>query len=207
MIEVLTGIRPGQSRLLDEAMRLRHKVFVEEKGWSRLRRADGRDVDEFDTAATVYHVAVVNGEVAGTQRFNPTMGPHLLSDVHSDLCARPYRRGPHCWEWSRYSVARKYRREDIYCDVASSLLIAALEWGQPHGVTHFVLEFDPVWITRFLELDFQVKPLGLPQEFDGQQTVAVELSYSEATYNTMLEMRGIHPPVLNQNLEVPARVA
>ena len=95
MIEILTGIRPGQSRLLDEAMRLRHKVFVEEKGWSRLRRPDGRDIDEFDTPATVYHVAVVNGEVAGTQRFNPTMGPHLLSEVHPDLCARLYRRGPH----------------------------------------------------------------------------------------------------------------
>jgi hypothetical protein len=28
-----------------------------------------------------------------------------------------------------------------------------------------------------------------------------------APYTTMLETRGIHPPVLNQNLEVPARVA
>jgi acyl-homoserine lactone synthase len=207
MIEVITGVRPGESKLVDEAMRIRHTVFVEEKGWSSLRREDGRDIDQFDTPATVYHIAVVNGEVAGGQRFNQTTRPHLLSDVHPGLCARPYIRAPHCWEWSRYSVARKFRRDDIFCDVASTLLIAALEWGEANGVTRLVLEFHPLWITRFLELDFTVKPLGLPQVFDGEPAVAVELGWSEHTYQRMLELRGIHPPVLNSNRETQARVA
>lgn len=69
MIEILEGVRPGESRVLDEAMRLRHRVFVEEKGWNGLRRADGRDVDQFDTPATVHHIAIVQDEVAGYQRF------------------------------------------------------------------------------------------------------------------------------------------
>lgn len=199
MIEILEGFRPGESRMLDDAMRLRHHVFVEEKGWNGLRRADGRDVDQFDTPATVHHIAIVQGEVAGYQRFNATTGSHLLADVHAELCDGPSPRGDHIWEWSRYCVARKFKREGAFCDVASTLLIAALEWGEERGIKEFVLEFHPLWITRFLELGFDVKPLGLPREYDGEPTLAVRLNYGETTYQRMLELRGIHGPVLNVN--------
>ena len=207
MIDLLEGVRPGESRVLDEAMRLRHQVFVEERGWIGLRRADGRDIDQFDTPATVHHVAIVNGEVAGYQRFNATTGPHLLADVHSNLCEGPSPRGVHIWEWSRYCVARKFKRQGAFCDVASTLLIAAIEWGEANGVRQFVLEFHPVWITRFLELGFDVKPLGYPEEYDGEPTVAVLLGYGETTYQRMLELRGIHAPVLNVNREAIRHVA
>jgi len=207
MIELIEGVRPGESRVLDEAMRLRHKVFVEEKGWNSLRRDDGRDVDQFDTPATVHHVAIVNGEVAGYQRFNATTGPHLLVDVHNELCDAPSPRGSHVWEWSRYCVARKFKREGAFCDVASTMLIGALEWGEPLGILNFVLEFHPVWITRFLELGFDVKPLGLPKDYDGEPTIAVCLGYGENTYQRMLELRGIHGPVLNVNRAAIQKVA
>jgi acyl-homoserine lactone synthase len=150
---------------------------------------------------------MVDGEVAGYQRFNATTGPHLLADVHATLCDGATPRGDHIWEWSRYCVARKFKRPGIYCDVASTLLIAALEWGEPLGIAEFVLEFHPIWITRFLELGFEVKPLGLPLEFDGESTVAVRLCYGETTYQRMLELRGIHSPVLNVNRESLHRVA
>ena len=207
MIEIMEGVRPGESRLLDEAMRLRHQTFVEEKGWKGLRRDNGRDVDQFDTPATVHHLAIVEGEVAGYQRFNATTGPHLLADVHGELCDGPSPRGVHIWEWSRYCVSRKFKREGAFCDVASTLLIAALEWGQPIGIRQFVLEFHPVWITRFLELGFDVKPLGLPKDYDGEATLAVCLGYGENTYRQMLELRGIQGPVLNVNRSADQRVA
>jgi len=201
MINVIEGVRPGESHMLDEAMRLRHRVFVEEKSWQSLHRADGRDIDQFDTPATVHHVAIVDGEVAGYQRFNATTGPHLLADVHGELCDGPFPRGVDIWEWSRYCVARKYKRDGVFCDVASTLLIATLEWGEPLGIRQFVLEFHPIWITRFLELGFDVKPLGLPNDYDGEPTIAVRLGYGESTYQRMLEIRGIHGPVLNVNRE------
>jgi acyl-homoserine lactone synthase len=207
MIEVITGVWPGESALLDEAMRLRHRVFVEERGWNALRREDGREFDQYDTPATVHHVAVVEGQVAGYVRLNPTTGPHLLADLHSHLCSQPYVREPQCWEWSRYSVARKFRVARTFCDVASSLLLAGLEWGEPLGLSRIVVEFHPVWITRFLELDFRVRPLGLPCEFDGEPTIAVELEWSEDTYRRMCETRGVQAPVLNANIAASAKVA
>jgi len=207
MINVIEGVWPGESQMLDEAMRLRHRVFVEEKGWHALRRDDSRDVDQFDTPATIHHVAVVDGDVAGYQRFNATTGPHILADVHAELCDGLSPRGTNIWEWSRYCVARKYKRDGVFCDVASTLLVAALEWGEPLGIRHFVLEFHPIWITRFLELGFDVKPLGLPKNYDGEPTIAVRLGYGENTYQRMLELRGIGSPVLNANREAIRHLA
>lgn len=207
MIEIIEGVRPGESQILDQAMRLRHQVFVEEKGWRALRRDDGREIDQFDTRATVHQVAVVNGEVAGYQRFNATIGPHLLANVHSELCDGASPKRVDVWEWSRYCVAQKFKRDGAFCDVASTLLIAALEWAEPLGIRQFVLEFHPLWITRFLELGFDVKPLGLPKEYDGEPTIAVRLGYGENTYQRMLELRGIHGPVLNVNREAARLVA
>lgn len=207
MIEVLEGVRPGESQLLEGAMRLRHQVFVEEKGWEGLRREDKRDVDQFDAPTTVHHVAVVDGEVAGYQRFNATMGPHLLADVHAGLCVSGPPRDPHIWEWSRYCVARKFKKDGAFCDVASTLLIGAIEWAEPLGIKAFVLEFHPVWITRFDELGFKVVPLGLPEEFDGEPTIAVRLEYGPQTYGRMLSSRNIKAPVLNANIDRMRRTA
>ena len=207
MIEVLEGVRPGENQLLEDAFRLRHKVFVEERGWTALRREDGREFDQFDTPATVHQIALIDGIVAGYQRLNPTTGPHLLSEVHPHMCDREYERGPHAWEWSRYSVSRAHRKDSRYSDVASALLIGAVEWALPNGVRQFVIELHPVWITRFLELGFKVMPLGLPVEFDGDPTVAVEVRFEEQTLHIMRSTRGIHGLVLNANIRRQANVA
>jgi acyl-homoserine lactone synthase len=208
MITILQGVRPGESQLLDEAMRLRHQVFVGEKGWKALTKADGRETDQFDTPATVHQIAVVDNRVAGYQRLNPTLGPHILSEVHSHICKKDYDPAPDVWEWSRYCVAPKFREKHTYCDVGSTLLIAALEWAETNGVTRFVLEFHPVWITRFLQLGFQVDPLGLPTEFDGELSVPAQLSFGEKTLLKMRNARGIVEPVLGvQPSHVPTALA
>ena len=198
MIEVIEGVRPGESKLLDQAFRHRHRIFVEKKGWSALRKEDGREVDQFDTPATVHFIAPGRGpdEVAGYVRLNPTIGPHLLADIHAHLCARPYRRAPDVWEWSRYSVADNFRLDGTYSDVASALLIAGLEWAEPQGIHTIVLEFHPVWITRFRELDFEVIPLGLPVTFEGELTLAAQLGFDRRTIKTMRRARGFRRPVL-----------
>jgi acyl-homoserine lactone synthase len=38
---------------MDQAYRLRHKVFVEEMGWKNMAKPDGREMDQFDTKHAV----------------------------------------------------------------------------------------------------------------------------------------------------------
>ncbi len=39
---------------LEEMHRIRHRIYVEGRGWKALRKSDGREVDEFDTDDAVY---------------------------------------------------------------------------------------------------------------------------------------------------------
>jgi acyl-homoserine lactone synthase len=197
MIEILTGVRPGEHPWLEQAFKLRHEVFVEERHWENLRRPDGREIDQFDGPAAVHQLAIHQDRVVGYQRFISTLSPHLLGDVHPQLCARPYPIGPHVWEWTRYCVAKSARGNQMAGDTASHLMAAALEWALPVGITEFILEFDPLWISRFLNLGYEVHPLGLPQMVGGEQVVAVRMKMTMATLKRTRLLRRISGSVLS----------
>ena len=87
---------------LEQAWRLRHRVFVEEKNWTDLARADGREIDQFDHDEAV-HLCVMRGrQVVAYARMLPTTRAHLLSDVLPELCRfRDVPRGADTREWTR----------------------------------------------------------------------------------------------------------
>lgn len=77
---------------IDDALRLRHQVFVEEEGrYSDKAFPDGRIVDRFDIIPMVAHVIAYDDEepVAGI-RLNCDLGLGLPSEAHYDF--QPYRR-------------------------------------------------------------------------------------------------------------------
>ena len=71
---------------MEQAYRLRHKIFVEEMGWTDLAKPDGREIDQFDTKHAVHMLYIEHGKVLGYQRLLPSTRPHLLSDVTPELC-------------------------------------------------------------------------------------------------------------------------
>ena len=78
--------RSAYSRYVEQMFRLRHEIYVGERAWSDLERADGREVDAFDTDDAVYLLGLDSdkGVVAGS-RLVPSLKPHLLSDVFPQL--------------------------------------------------------------------------------------------------------------------------
>ncbi|HQG29590.1 MAG TPA: acyl-homoserine-lactone synthase, partial [Candidatus Ozemobacteraceae bacterium] len=67
---------------LESCYRLRHQVFVEERGWNAIRRPDGREIDQFDTPSATHLAVIRDGKLAAYSRILPTTEPHLLSDVY-----------------------------------------------------------------------------------------------------------------------------
>ncbi len=107
-------IRPGEhgryADLLEESFRIRHKIFVEERGWRELDRGDGREVDAYDNPNATYIFALDNGKIVGGQRFYPTTLPHMISEVFPHLVERPaIPSSPSIVEWTRYFVVRERR--------------------------------------------------------------------------------------------------
>lgn len=175
---------------LDSAFRLRHKVFVEEKGWTDLRRDDGRETDRFDDEHAVHMLYIEADRVIGYQRMLPTTQPHLLSDVMPELCEGERPVGPNIWEWTRYCVDPTYReRGRMLSPVANALLSSIVEWGLDSGVDTIVIEMNPLWLLRLVQLHFRVTPLGLPRLLKGEETLAVTAGFDRRTLDRLLETR------------------
>lgn len=188
MIEILT-MENGKE--LEEAYRLRHDVFVEEKGWNDLARPDKREIDQFDNDSAVHMICRRDGKVVGYQRMLPTTRPHLLSTVLSTLCEVDQPRGANVWEWTRYCVSKTHReRGRKLSPVANELLSGIVEWGMANGVDSIIIEMEPIWLLRLVQLNFMVTPLGIPRQIDGEDVVAVVAKFDHRTLEMLQAMRG-----------------
>jgi acyl-homoserine lactone synthase len=192
---------------MEQAYRLRHRVFVEEKGWSDLAKADGREIDQFDDGRAVHMLYLQEGRVLGYQRMLPTLRPHLLSDVLPELCEGERPVGPHIWEWTRYCVDPAHRdRGRVLSPVGSALLTGIVEWGLPSGVSTIVIQMNPLWLLRLVQLHFRTIPLGLPRPIAGEATLAVTAGFDRRTLLRLREVRGDDRPVLARQPEPALRL-
>ncbi|MVA98533.1 GNAT family N-acetyltransferase [Nitratireductor sp. CAU 1489] len=187
--------------LWDEVRRLRHKIFVEEMGWDDLRSPDSRESDQFDHDEAVHHLCMRNGRLAGYQRMLPTTRPHLLTDVLSDLCEGEGPKGSNVFELTRYAVAHAHRdgRRGV-STVGSELIAGFVEWGLERGVDQVIIEFEPMWVLRALQLSFLARPLGYQRTYGRQQVVATLLTFNEQTLDVVRGRRSHHAPVLSRGM-------
>jgi len=178
---------------------LRHRIFVEEMGWEDLRRADRLEIDQFDHEDAIHHIVVRDGEVAGYQRMLPTTRPCLLTEVLTDLYEGTPPSGPDVFELTRYAVAEPYREGRWgVSSVGSELIAGFVEWGLARGVDKVIIEFEPMWVLRALQLRFLARPLGYQRTYGRQQVVATLLTFNEHTLQTVRERRNYHAPVLTE---------
>ncbi len=211
MIHVVT---PESAHLykseMEQAYRLRHRVFVDEMKWTDLTKPDGREIDQFDDEHAVHMLYIdESGKVLGYQRMLPSTRPHLLSDVLPQLCEDERPVGHHIWEWTRYCVEPAHReRGRALSPVANALLSGIVEWGLESGVNTIIIEMNPLWLLRLVQLHFRTIPLGLPQPIGGVDTVAVTAAFDRRTLARLQEMRGNSERVLVQPVQtMPVRLA
>ncbi|MCF4126496.1 acyl-homoserine-lactone synthase [Methylobacterium sp. SyP6R] len=208
MISIVTAanIRSFASEM-EQAYRLRHQVFVTEMGWKDIERPDGREIDQFDDQHAVHMLATDRGEVLGYQRMLPTTRPYLLTEVLPQLCDGPAPRGPHIWEWTRYCVKQGHRdRGRMLSPIGSALLTGIVEWGLASGVDQIVIEMNPLWLLRLVQLHFRVTPLGIPQIVGTQETVAVTAAFDERTLERLRTVRGSEAPVIRDDVLTDRRL-
>ncbi len=182
---------------------LRYRVFVEEMGWDDLARPDKLEIDQFDHEEAVHHLVLRDGELAGYQRMLPTTRPHLLTDVLQDLYEGVPPSGPEIFELTRYAVAPGYRdgRRGV-STVGTELIAGFIEWGMSVGVNKVIIEFEPMWVLRALQLHFLATPLGYQRTYGRQQVVATLLEFNQDTLDTVRARRDHFRPVMTALPEV-----
>lgn len=202
MIHALTNAElKSRPDLWSAVLHLRHDIFVEEMGWEDLRRPENIEFDQFDHDDAIHHLAIRDGELVGYQRMLPTTRPHLLTHVLQDLCEGPSPTGPNVYELTRYAVAAKWRdgRRGV-STIGSELIAGFIEWGMICGVDRVIIEFEPMWVLRALQLRFLATPLGYQRTYGKQQVVATLLAFNKATLQAVRSKRNHFTPVLSLDL-------
>lgn len=185
--------------------RLRHQVFVEGRGWGELRRADGRDIDDYDTADTVYLLVLDDaGEVVASARLNPTHARHQMEEggsLRRRFVGRPPPAGANVWEASRLigGMRERYGREFARTSLGV-LLAASQQFFARRGVAAGLSILDMQALFMMQSVGLETEPLGLPVEYQTELGPAVALAVTwKAGVRYLVRIRqafGIVGPVL-----------
>jgi acyl-homoserine lactone synthase len=198
--------RTNYQRQLEQMFRVRHRIYVVERGWKALWRPDGREVDEFDTEHAVYLLGLNDqGSVTGGTRLVPTSGPHLLRDVFPHLVASgQIPQSDTIYEWTRYFLTNEPADRIARRRASGELLCAMFEYGIATGLTHFSLVCDTFFLPMFHEARWKIVELGPATAYDEGTCIAVRFEVSEAVLRSTREARGVAGPVLAFSAHPPS---
>jgi acyl-homoserine lactone synthase len=189
---------------LEEYFRLRHRIYVEERRWMQIARADGREIDQFDTPDTIYLMAMEGSRVVGSHRLVPTNKPNLMSDLFPQLALRGLVRSPHVYELSRVFVVRDRRGDQVQPRVESVIMAGTMEFGLLEGLSQFTIVMETWWLPRFQEIGWNPRPLGVAVDINGMSCIGVTVGVTEEAWRETCRKRAVDRPVLVWNgLDAP----
>ena len=166
--------------LLEENFRLRHKVFVEQQGWSTLRRPDGRDVDAFDNEDATHILLVDRDELVGGSRMTPLDRPNLLHSVFRDLLEEELPAAPSLGvDWTRFYVRPDRREGRRRAPESAALFCSVMDYALTEGFAYITFVSSIYMLEHGTAVGWRITPLGRPRNIDGKPTLAAWIEVSQ----------------------------
>ena len=195
MINVVSGTlheRQFVQQFADPMYRQRYKVFFERLGW-QVSVSEGREVDEFDDADSVY-VLTTNrdDEVIGGWRLRPTMRPYMLSKVFPQLLhGAPAPMDRSIWEISRFAVETGSKPGPAYGfgTAARALLAGTVHFALRVGMTQCVMVVSVALERLLRSFGLDLHRFGPPVRVGQVMSVAVWLDVDVHTRSVLLGER------------------
>ena len=173
--------RDRYTDLVEQSYRVRHRVFVEQKGWSELRREDNREIDQFDTDDAIYLVFINDeGGVIGGSRLLPSTKQHLLSDVFPHLATMyPIPRGPDVFEWSRIYVDHSNCPTSLRTTILTKIMCGVQQYCLDHSIAQLTGVAEQRSLPLLMKCKWHPMPLGLPQDIAGEKVIGLKMRVSQ----------------------------
>lgn len=201
MIQLIAPPSYGElSDTLISMHRLRHRVFKVRMEWD-VQTSGDMEVDEYDALHPIYLTQLSdNGEVQGSVRLLPTLGPTMLRDTFPALLEdQPAPSTPFVWESSRFAI-------DVALDApkgnhgitraAYELFAGMVEFGISRQLTHIVTVTD-VRMERILRrVGWPLRRIGNQLPIGNSLAVAGYLDISREALASLREAGGLSTPVL-----------
>lgn len=205
MIRVIDRTNRQQfARTLDQNFRLRHEVFVKERGWRQFDCEGVYEKDQYDTDDTTYLISIdENEDVVGSSRVYPTILAHMLSEQFPSLIEGAVPQRIDLFEFSRLAIRKGSRGTQIYHEQFLALQEFCLDEGLL-GTTSLVRTHR---IPVLQKAGMSVVPLGLSQEIDGEMCTAIFIEASETILSRMRSIAGISGTVMEQPTRDIRRIA
>jgi len=170
MIHVINKInRHLYLSVLEEMFQLRHKIFVDGRGWKKLAKPDGFEIDQFDNENATYFLKLdPDMHIIGGVRLCPTTGPTQLNTIFEDTCVfdqQPV--GIEHFEWSRYFIADPIYRSATGKPVLYELYTGVLDYALSTGIKTLSGFIETATYTRATGLPWDMRQLGVVAEYGG----------------------------------------
>ncbi len=161
MIHIVENhLESSSRRLLETMFADRKRLFVDLFGWD-VPVVDGRfEIDQFDTAHTVYIIAADDdGAHEASLRLMPSTRPHMLADLFPALCPHGVPVGPTTWESTRLCLPQRHgaaRRRAL----RNSLISAMVDFALTRGIDRLTGVLPDAFRREVLAMGWAAEPLG-----------------------------------------------
>jgi len=143
MIEVRDGsliarvLDPGKKAEMEDARVFRHKIFLEELGWSLLD-STGQEIDEYDQSSVHFGAYSDSGKLVGYCRLILPKSRFMIEKDFADMVAAGYciRREEDTVEISRFAIPRELRGKEDGFRVIGVLLRCVYQWAVTNKVRY-----------------------------------------------------------------------
>lgn len=182
---------------LEQQFRLRHDIYIGERGWMDIARADGREIDQFDNDDAIYLLGITSaGEVVGGSRLVPSLKPHLMSEVFPNLAPGGVPRGKGIYEWTRIFVAPALRTPSRPALAAGLIYCGIQEYCVQSQIENLSIVCETYWIDRLASLGWKPQLLGPVYSHQGSDIVGLISDTNTSALNATRGFYGIGKPVL-----------
>lgn len=196
------GNRERNRARLDAMHADRKSVFVDRLKWN-LPVQDGRlEIDAFDDEHAIYLIATAAAghRHLGSVRLLKTTRRHLLGDVFPMLVDGEVPRGPDVFEITRLCTSPGLADWEMHGAIRQRLATALVEYALTMGITRYTMMTHVAYLPQLLATGWDVEPLGLPKEIDGQMLGALQVNVNATTLRVFRSKFSLSGPVLRLDL-------
>lgn len=207
MIRIINGANRNDYPEEIAAMhRLRKRVFHDLLKWDVTVRDDW-EVDHYDDANPIYVMSYSpDGQLRGSLRLLPTLGPNMLDDTFPILLGgRPEIRSAEIWESSRFCIEPEISQDRASNQVtiaAAELMCGVGEIGLASGLSHIVTVTDVFLERMFRRMGCPGERIAEPHKIGSVHAVAVAWEVTPDLLARMKAIAEIEGPLLVEPLSI-----
>lgn len=195
--------------IFHQMYRQRYDIYVRRRKWSDLQPKGDLEKDQYDNADATYLLALDDEEkVLAGLRLLKTTRPHIFGDLFPTLAGEHgVPRGPDILELTRFYVKPGINGgRDMRKWLIGVISAGMFEYCLDNDIRQISSVIDTFLLPQMLELEWRVRPLGLPYRYAQGSAVGVLIDVTEEALQSTRRIKQLAGPVLATSMQPVPRI-